>query len=108
MATFTKSGCIACRDEHGHVTHKGKDGTPIALVIVDEAVPTVVGYTPIESNEVNCAWVLKKEHLSLDEVAGMLKRINEDKQMSDRARGKESTSFLFPMGVKSSCQAMYI
>jgi hypothetical protein len=67
IASFTKSGCIACKDDRGGVTHKGRKSTPLVMVVGDESVPTVVGYTP-EGMENSCAWVLKKEHLGLDEV----------------------------------------
>jgi hypothetical protein len=100
IATFTKSGCIACRDDDGHVNHKGKDGTPLVMVIGDEATPTVVGYTPPGSEENTCAWVLKKEHLALDEVALMLRRINEEKKLADKMRGKREHEFFIPNGSK--------
>jgi hypothetical protein len=100
IATFTKSGCIACRDDAGNVNHKGKDGTPLVLVIGDEATPTVVSYTPPGSEENSCAWVLKKEHLALDEVANMLRRINDEKKLADKTRGKREHEFFIPNGSK--------
>ncbi len=65
--TFTKSRCIACKDDRGGVTHKGRKSTPLVMGVGDESVPTVVRYTP-EGVDNTCAWVLKKEHLGLDEV----------------------------------------
>jgi hypothetical protein len=88
MASFTKSGCLSCRDENGKVTHKARSGEPVILVVGDEATPTVVGYTAAGSSEDTCAWVLKKEHLGLDEVGGMLRKINNEKRAFDPQRGK--------------------
>jgi hypothetical protein len=100
FASFTKSGCLSCRDEDGKVTHKARSGDPVLLVIGDEATPTVVGYTEKGSVENTCAWVLKKEHLGLDEVGGMIKKINLDKKAFDRQRGKREHEFFLPAGSK--------
>jgi hypothetical protein len=100
VASFTKSGCLSCRDEHGKVTHKSRSGEPVILVVGDEAAPTVVGYTAAGSTEDTCAWILKKEHLGLDEVGGMLRKINNEKRAFDRQRGKRVHEFFIPMGSK--------
>jgi hypothetical protein len=60
FASFTKSGCLSCRDKDGKVTHKSRTGDPVILVIGDETAPTVVGYTEKDSGEDTCAWVFKK------------------------------------------------
>ncbi len=100
LASFTKSGCLNCRDEDGKVTHKSRSGDPVILVIGDEAAPTVVGHTEKGSNECTCAWVFKKEHLGLNEVAGILKKINDEKRAFDKQRGKREHEFFIPAGSK--------
>jgi hypothetical protein len=70
------------------------------LVIGDEATPTVIGYTEKGSAENTCAWVLKKEHLGLDEVGGMIRKINLDKKAFDRQKGKWEHEFFLPAGSK--------
>jgi hypothetical protein len=45
LETFTKSGCVVCKDVTGWSNHKGIDGKPVVLVVGDEAVPSVLGYT---------------------------------------------------------------
>jgi hypothetical protein len=100
LATFTKSGCIACRNEQGRVNHTGRDGTPVVLVIGDESVPSVVGHTDEGERESRCAWVLKKEHLALEEVAGILERVNKQKREADKKRGKRMNEFFVPNGSK--------
>jgi hypothetical protein len=100
VASFIKSGCLSCRDKNGKVTHKSRSGEPVVLVVGDEATPTVVGYTAAGSTEDTCAWILKKEHLGLDEVGGMLRKINNEKKAFDRQRGKRVHEFFIPMGSK--------
>ncbi len=58
-----------------------------------------VGYTKMGGVD-SCAWVLKKEHLGLDEVAGILKRLNEEKREFDKGRGKRVHDFFIPPGSK--------
>jgi hypothetical protein len=82
------------------VNHKGRDGTPGVLVVGDESVPMVVGHTAEGGKEATCAWVIKKEHLSLDEVAPMLAKINKDKKEADLKRGKRTHEFFVPNGSK--------
>ncbi len=89
-----------CRDESGKSNHKGRDGKPCVLVIGDEAVPSVVGYTGSGGGESSCGWVFKKEHLSLNEVAGILRRLNEEKKEADRAGGRREHEFFIPNGSK--------
>ncbi len=84
----------------GGVNHKGRDGTPGVLVVGDESVPMVVGHTAEGGKEATCAWVIKKEHLSLDEVAPMLAKINSDKKEADLKRGKRTHEFFVPIGSK--------
>jgi hypothetical protein len=100
ISRFTKSGCISCRNEEGKVNHKRRDGTPVVLVVGDESVPTVVGHTGENSKEATCAWVMKKEHMTLDEVAGILDKINREKKESDSQRGKRTHEFFIPNGSK--------
>ncbi len=50
--------------------------------------------------------MLKKEHLGLNEVAGMLKKINEEKRAFDKQRGKREHEFLSQRGAKSWSVAM--
>ena len=49
------------------------------LNIMDEAIPPVVGYTKVGDGNM-CCWVFKKEHLALQEVVGVLKRLEEEKR----------------------------
>jgi hypothetical protein len=60
----------------------------------------VVGHTAEGGKEATCAWVIKKEHLSLDEVAPMLEKINKDKKEEDLKRGKRTHEFFVPNGSK--------
>jgi hypothetical protein len=99
ISTFTKSGCIACKDDRGGVTHKGRKSTPLVMVVGDESVPTVVGYIT-EGVDNTCAWVLKKENLGLDEVSVLLNRINVDKRRADKERGLREHKFFIPNGSK--------
>ncbi len=39
IASFTKAGCVSCRDENGHLNHKGRDGQPSVLIVGDEGTP---------------------------------------------------------------------
>jgi hypothetical protein len=50
MASLTKTGCVACRDEEGTLNHKGRYGLPVTLVVGDVATPNVVGYTGRDRN----------------------------------------------------------
>ncbi len=87
--------------EEGKLKHKGRDGMPVAKVMGDEAVPNVVGFTGRVRNEGKddtCAWVLKVVHLGLDEVSGLLQKINQDKRAADRANGKREIEFFLPNG----------
>ncbi len=79
VATFTKAGCISCKDEGGALNHRGRKNEPIILVMGDEAVPMGVGFTKGVEEEQGCGWVFKKEHLRLGEVAGILRRIKKVK-----------------------------
>ena len=53
------------------------------MVIGDEAVPSVIGHIQKDGRN-SCCWVLKKEHLGLEEVAKMLARINQDSRIEDQ------------------------
>jgi hypothetical protein len=99
-ASFTRAGCIACRDEEDRLNHSGRTGAPIVLVIGDEAVPTVCGHTRKGDEEPSCTWVFQKEHLALQEVAGILGRINKDKQEHDRQQNRRPHEFFIPNGSK--------
>ncbi len=100
FASFTKSGCLSCRDKDGKVSHKSRTGDPVILVVGDEVAPTVIGYTEKDSGEDTCAWVFKKEHMGLDEVGTILKKINQDKKMFDKLSGKREHEFFIPSGSK--------
>jgi hypothetical protein len=60
----------------------------------------VVGYTEKGGVGDMCAWILKKKHMRLDEVRGMLRKINSDKKAFDRQRGKREHKFFLPDGSK--------
>jgi len=100
LASFTRVGCIGCRDERGVLNHRGRKGEPLVVVIGDEATPSAVGYTRGPEEEQGCSWILKKEHLRLGEVAGMLRRLNNDKQESDKESGRKLHEFFIPNGSK--------
>jgi hypothetical protein len=103
LASFTKTGCVSCRDDEGRLNHRGRDGLPVTLIVGDESVPNVVGYTTKDRNGGrgdSCAWVLKVEHLGLEEVSGILRKINLDKRAADRAIGKREHEFFIPNGSK--------
>ncbi len=103
IASFTKAGCVACRDEHGKLNHKGRDGQPNVLIVGDESIPSTVGYTGSDRNGGkgdSCSWILKVEHLGLEEVSGVLKKINLDKKAADRASGKKEHDFFLANGSK--------
>jgi len=101
-ASFTRGGCVACRDDKDGLNHSGRTGTPIVLLIGDEAMPPVCGYTRKGDEESGCTWVFKKEHLALQEVPGILRRLNMDKQEYDRQQTAEKASrvFFIPNGSK--------
>ena len=99
LANFTRSGCIGCRGEDGNLTHSGRSGEPLIMVVGDEAVPSVVGYTS-KGKKVECSWVLKKEHLRLEEVAKLLGRINQEKKEWDRECGRKCHDYFIPNGSK--------
>jgi len=100
IASFTKAGCISCKGESGELNHKGRRNEPIVLVVGDEAVPMGVGYTKGGDEDLGCAWIFKKEHLRLGEVAGILNRINKDKQENDKESGRRPHEFFLPNGSK--------
>ncbi len=103
LASFTKTGCVSCRDEEGRLNHRGRDGLPVTLIVGDESIPNVVGYTTKDRNGGrgdSCAWILKVEHLGLEEVSGILRKINLDKRAADRALGKREHEFFIPNGSK--------
>ncbi len=103
LASFTKAGCVSCRDENGVMNHKGRDGQANVLIVGDEATPSTVGYTGKDRNDGrgdSCAWVLKVEHLGLEEVSGILQKINKDKKEADKAMGKREHDFFLANGSK--------
>jgi hypothetical protein len=100
IASFTRSGCISCRNDREELIHQGRNSDPVILVVGDEAVPLTVGFTKEGKGEQGCAWTFKKEHLQLGEVAGLLRRINLDKQENDRENGKRPHEFFIPNGSK--------
>jgi hypothetical protein len=103
LASFTKAGCVACRDETGKLNHKGRDGLPTVLILGEEATPSTVGYTGTDRNNGtgdSCAWVMKVEHLGLEEVSGVLQKINMDKRAANKEAGKRKHDFFLANGSK--------
>ncbi len=100
IASFTKAGCISCRNDKEELVHQGRNSEPVILVVGDESTPMGVGFTKEGKGEQGCAWIFKKEHLQLGEVAGILRRINQDKQEQDREQGKRPHEFFIPNGSK--------
>jgi hypothetical protein len=103
MASFTKTGCMSCRDEDGRLNHKRSDGLPVTIVMGDEAVSNVVEFMGRGKNEgkgESCAWVMKVEHLGLDEMSGILRKINLDNRAADRANEKREHEFFCLMEAK--------
>ncbi len=72
----------------------------MVLLVGDEAVPSVIGHTGEESKAAECAWMFKKEHLALEEVAVILDRVNREKRDADKKRGKRVHEFFVPNGSK--------
>ena len=95
ISNFTRSGCIGCRGEDCNLNHAGRSGEPLILVVGDEAVPRAVGFTG-KGGKVECSWVLKKEHLRLEEVAKLLGRINHEKKEWDRDCGRRGHDYFIP------------
>jgi hypothetical protein len=100
IATFNRGGCLNCKDERGELNHQGRTGEPVILIVGDEATPMMTGYTTGKEEEMACCWILKKEHLRLNEVGAMLRRINEDKREHDKEQGKRPHEFFLPNGSK--------
>jgi hypothetical protein len=48
----------------------------------------------------SCAWILKVEHLGLEEVSAVLQRINRDKKEADKSMGKREHDFFLANGSK--------
>jgi FixJ family two-component response regulator len=90
---------MGCK-EGGVNVHKGRTGVPVILIVGDEAVPMTVGVTKKGGEEV-CTWVLKKEHMGLNEVGKMLRGINDEKREYDRAKGKRIHDFSCHLAAKS-------
>ena len=65
----------------------------------DEAIPPVVGYTKVGEGNM-CCWVFKKEHLALQEVVGVLKRLEEEKREWDKECGRRPHDMFIPNGSK--------
>jgi len=72
----------------------------LVLIIGDEATPMNVGFTKGLEEEMGCCWVLKKEHLRLGEVPGILRRLNQAKVENDREAGRMPHQFFLPNGSK--------
>jgi len=82
------SGCI-----------KGRTGEPVVLIIGDEACPMTVGRTT-EVGKDSCCWVLKREHLGLEEVGELVRKINAGKRDADKRGGRRQFDFFLPRGSK--------
>jgi hypothetical protein len=103
MASFSKAGCVACRDDQGQLNHKGRDDQPSVMIVCDESIPSSVGHTGRDRNEGKgyfCAWILKVKHLMLKEVSNVLRKITMDKSAADRAIGKREHEFFLANGSK--------
>jgi hypothetical protein len=98
-ATFIRQGCVVCRREDGCLNHRGRSGEPCIVIIGDGSIPPVVGYT-MEGKEVGCAWVVRKESLGLEEVPGLLRKINNEKREWDRKNKKREHEFFVTEGSK--------
>ena len=79
--------------------HNGRSDEPLILVVGDEAIPPVVGYTKV-GEENMCCWVFKKEHLALQEVVGVQKRLDEEKREWDKECGRRPQDMFIPNGSK--------
>jgi hypothetical protein len=53
-STFTRGGCIACRDEKDQLNHSGRTSVPVGLLVGDEAMPPVVGFKKKGEEESSC------------------------------------------------------
>ena len=47
-----------------------------------------------------CSWVFRKEHLALQEVVGILKRLDEEKREWDKDSGRRPHDMFIPNGRK--------
>ena len=99
LASFTRGGCVGCRDVKGYNCHDGRSGEPVILVVGDEATPSAVGHSK-KGEPTACCWVFKKEHLGLNEVPGILQRLDEEKKAWDKDSGRRSHEFFLPNGSK--------
>ena len=99
IATFHRGGCTACVGESGERMHQGRNSKPVVLLMGDEATPMTCGVTTEQEKEA-CCWIFKGEHLGLEEIGGVLKRINGGKQEYDRKGGRKPHSFFLPAGSK--------
>jgi hypothetical protein len=79
--------------------HKGRTGEPVVLIIGDEACPMTVGRT-IEVGKDACCWVFKREHLGLEEVGEIVRKINAGKRDADKRGGRRQFEFFLPRGSK--------
>jgi hypothetical protein len=73
------------------------------LIVEDEATPSTVGYTGKDRNGGkgdSCCWILKVEHLGLEEVSAVLQKINKDKREADKSMGKREHDFFLANGSK--------
>jgi hypothetical protein len=99
VASFTRAGCVSCRGEDGSPNHNGRGGGPIILIIGDEGIPSVCGYTKA-GEESGCAWVFRKEFLGLDEVGEILRKLDTEKKGWDVDSKKRAHEFFIPNGSK--------
>ena len=59
----------------------------------------MVGYTKVGEGKM-CCWVFKKEHLALQEVVGVLKRLEEEKREWDKECWRRPHNMFIPNGSK--------
>ena len=90
---------MGCSDAKGDNCHVGRSGEPIILIIGDEATPSAVGYSK-KGEQNGCCWIFKKEHLGLNEVPTILKRLDEEKKAWDKECGRRGHDFFLPNGSK--------
>ena len=99
ISSFHRGGCTSCVGESGERLHQGRNSKPVVLLVGDEAMPVTCGVT-LEQGVEACCWVFKGEHLGLEEVAGVLRRLNTGKQEYDKKGGRKPHSFFLPPGSK--------
>lgn len=107
VANFTKQGCMGCKSEEGKEVHKGRRGVPVILIIGDEAIPSAVGLTKTPEKEA-CSWIFKKEHLSLQEVPGIISGYGRKRKILTGRKENLYMDSFYRKAARSWCVAMSI